>query len=111
MKIVINVCYGGFSISKEAAEFMAKNGCERAKQELAEYAVVNRWFGYGIVEEMDGGYDRTSAYLIRAVETLKEKANGSLAKLKVVEIPDGIDYYISDYDGVESIHEKHRVWN
>ena len=28
MKIVINRNYGGFSISIEAAQLMAKNGCE-----------------------------------------------------------------------------------
>ena len=36
MKIVVNRCYGGFSISKKAAELMAKQGCERAKLELKD---------------------------------------------------------------------------
>ena len=31
--------------------------------------------------------------------------------LKVVEIPDGVDWYIySDDDGSEAVHEKHRIW-
>jgi hypothetical protein len=28
----------------------------------------------------------------------------------VVEIPDGTDYEISEYDGNEHIAEKHRTW-
>jgi hypothetical protein len=59
---------------------------------------------------MDGCYDRTSEHLILAVETLKERANGYCALLKVVEIPDGIDYYIDNYDGIESVHEQHKSW-
>jgi hypothetical protein len=109
MKIVLNKCYGGFSISKEAAELMAKNGCERAKKELDDVK-KDGWYGYGYVDGMDGGYDRTSEHLILAVETLKEKANGSSASLRVIEIPDGIDYFIDEYDGIESVHERHRSW-
>ncbi|CAK0757599.1 hypothetical protein CCP1ISM_7520003 [Azospirillaceae bacterium] len=30
--------------------------------------------------------------------------------MEVIEIPDGVDWTIDDYDGVESIHEKHRSW-
>lgn len=108
MKLVLNKCYGGFSISREAAEFMAKNGCERAKQELAESG--SNWYGYGYVDTMEDGYDRTSEHLILAVETLKDKASGWGSSLKVVDIPDGTDYYIDDYDGIETVRENHKSW-
>ncbi len=109
MKVVLNKCFGGFSISQEAAELMSKNGCERAKKELEE-SKDDSFYGYGYVEGMDGGYDRTSTYLINAVETLGKKSWGRCAELKVVEIPDGIEYDIADYDGIETLHEKHRSW-
>lgn len=109
MKIVINTRFGGFGISKQCAERMAELGCERAKAELAESE--SRFFGYGYVEGMDGGYDRTDKYLIQAVEELGKLADGDLAELKIVEIPDGIKYYIDEYDGVESIHEEHNQWD
>jgi len=110
MKVVINRCFGGFSISKEAAELMAEMGCERAKKELQETKDSEQFYGYGIVEGMPDGYDRTSKYLVAAVEKLGNKASGKLANLKVVEIPDDVEYEIDDYDGSESIHEKHRIW-
>ena len=49
--------------------------------------------------------------LIECIEKFKEKANGEYAKLAVVEVPDGADWEIDEYDGVESIHEKHRSWS
>lgn len=66
--------------------------------------------GYGYVEGFDNGYDRTNPILVGAVEKLKKKASGQFAKLEVVIIPDGVDYYIDEYDGIESIHEQHRSW-
>lgn len=107
MKIVINKCYGGFSISKKAVQFMAKRGNNRAKLELKKW---DSFSGHGYVEEMDGVYDRTDPDLILAVETLGDKANGSFADLRVVEIPDGIEYEINEYDGIEWVDEVHRTW-
>lgn len=54
--------------------------------------------------------DRTNPLLIRVVEELGQEANGFAAELKIVEIPDGTDYVIDEYDGLESIHEQHQVW-
>jgi hypothetical protein len=30
--------------------------------------------------------------------------------LEVIDIPDDIEWFISDYDGVETVHEAHRSW-
>ena len=99
MKIVINKCFGGFSISKKCAKYMASKGHLKAQVDLKE----ETFYGYN--------YDRTDSMLIEAVESLGKKANGSFAHLKVIEIPDDIDYDIEDYDGMESIHERHRSWS
>lgn len=53
---------------------------------------------------------RTDEDLIKVVEKLKEKANTICSKLKVIEIPDDLDYEIEEYDGNEWISEKHRTW-
>lgn len=58
----------------------------------------------------DSGIERHDADLVRVVEELGEKANGQCARLKVVEIPDGVEYVIEDYDGQEHIAEAHRTW-
>lgn len=89
MKIVINRCYGGFGLSKEAYEFL---GLE--------------WDGYGFAYDTK----RTDPKLVECVETLGSKANGCFAELKVVEVPDNITWEIDEYDGVETIEEVHRTW-
>ena len=113
MKIVINKSFGGFGLSKKAVEFMAERGNKQAKAGL-EYIIQSEdnsdnYCGYS--EEFESGYDRTDPDLVLAVEVLKDKANGRFAKLKVVEIPDGIEWEISEFDGMEIVHEKHRIWS
>lgn len=55
--------------------------------------------------------NRAHLLLIRVVEHLGEKANGSCAELAVVEIPDGVEYEIDEYDGNEHVAEVHRTWS
>ena len=54
--------------------------------------------------------DRADPKLVQVVEELGEAASGKYAELKVIEIPDGIEWEILDYDGYETVHEKHRSW-
>lgn len=49
--------------------------------------------------------------LVEVVEVLGSEANGTFADLVVVEIPDGVEYVIEEYDGSEHIAEKHRTWS
>ena len=89
MKIAINRCFGGFSLSKKAYEFL---GIE--------------WDGYGYAS-----YDRDDPKLIECIETIgEEKASGWFAQIMVVEIPDDVEYFIDDDNGIETIHEVHRMW-
>lgn len=89
MKIVINKCYGGFTLSKEGMEFM---GLE--------------WDGYGHCRDLP----RYDPKLVECVEQLGDAANGRHASLRVVEIPDDIEYQIEEYDGIEWVAESHRTW-
>lgn len=54
--------------------------------------------------------DRTDKDLITVVEKLGEKANTMCSSLKILEIPDDVDWTIEEYDGVEWVAEKHRTW-
>lgn len=59
----------------------------------------------------DGDIDRDDPDLVAVVEELGEDADGYCAELKVVEVPDGVDWEIDEYDGMESVDEAHRSWS
>lgn len=89
MKVVINKCFGGeFGLS------------DKAKKKLGELGVQYDPFDI----------DRNNPKLIRVIEELGEEADGSFALLKVVEIPDDVQWKITARDGIEQIEEVHRVW-
>ena len=91
MKVVINSCFGGFSLSKKAYEFL---GLE--------------WDGYGYAyNSIDL---RTARELVECVETLGKEASGTFAQLKVIDIPDDANYQIKENDGRERIEEVRRCW-
>ena len=55
--------------------------------------------------------DREDVNLINMIEKLGSKrCSGDCANLKIVEIPKDVEYEIQDYDGSESVAEKHRTW-
>ena len=60
----------------------------------------------------DYGYDeRHNPFLIQVIKELGDKASGDGADLRIVEIPDDVDYQIEGQDsGFEYISEKHRTW-
>jgi hypothetical protein len=114
MKIVINSDFGGFGLSDAAYErYLELCGIE--------YEVVHRPFGgtdywaEGFVGEDEhylSYYDiaRNDAHLVQVVEEMGRKANGPHSSLKVIEIPDDVDWMIQEYDGSEHIAEVHRTW-
>ena len=91
--VIINTCYGGFGLSKEAEKLYL----ERTGQKLE----------YGDLSKKSV---REDPVLIQIVKELEEKANYSYSKLKIVDIPENVEYIIQEYDGVEWIAEKHRTW-
>jgi hypothetical protein len=94
MKIVINKCHGGFSISEEAEEIY------RTKKGITD---DESWWCRMI--------PRDDPILVEIVESMGEKSFGSFAELKVVEIPDNVEWQIDEYDGAEWVAEKHRTWS
>lgn len=56
--------------------------------------------------------DRTNELLIRVVEELgTDKASGAHSSLKIVEIPDDVEWEIHSNDGLEWVAEKHQTWD
>lgn len=79
MEIVINTCYGGFSVSEEAAKFFN-------------------------LDSVYSDIDRQDPALIEKVKENPKWVSGSFADLKVVDIPDeATDWVIDEYDGLERI--------
>jgi hypothetical protein len=102
VKIVINVCFGGFGLSREALDmYCASKGIDQGEWN-------SKW---GFYEGFSCRHiPRDDAELIRIVETLDEKSWGKYSELKVVEIPDDVDWYIEEYDGSEKVAERRRTW-
>jgi hypothetical protein len=129
MKIAVNRCYGGFSLSQSAYKFIAnrKNlpiyfywhdynnhvfrivDVETPKT-IPYFFAVSKDLGV-FCKEKDlnkaTAYrfesDRSDPDLIAAIETLGKDSYGSCANLTVVEIPDDVRWTIDEY-------EVHRSW-
>jgi hypothetical protein len=129
-KIVINSCYGGFSVSEECirryAELKGLPLYVEADGYFNIYWTIPKEERIGAIASSDWSsasdearrlsnelydkytidtrsFDRTDPLLVQAVEELGEKANGSCADLTIEELRPGTLYRIDEYDGYESI--------
>ena len=112
-KVVINKCHGGFGLSDDAVMRYGELAGLNLVKTTSKYGsslfykearVDNEHFFYA------NHLERDDKYLVQVVEELEHMANGDYADLKVVEIPDGVEWYIDEYDGFEHIAETHRTW-
>jgi len=104
MDILLNKCHGGYGLSDEAVRlYLTKKNIEIKLN--PKYS--SSYFNYYIVGDneqfSDHNIPRTDPVIIEVVRELGKKANGKSAELKIVSIPDGCEYYIDEYDGMESI--------
>jgi len=134
MKVVINKCFGGFGLSHKAIMLYA----ELKKIKLYPYLDditkkvygdranldnidILPWCHYSTVpvdneDTLNKNYwsyrdiPRDDKTLITVVRKLGKEANGKHAELEIIDIPDGIDWEIDEYNGLESVEEKHRSW-
>jgi len=102
-KVVFNNCFGGFSLSVKAVEWLAENGHGKIKEKAQEYKKKSdRWARFGCHLS---GLDRHDPDLVRCVETLgSPESSGGLAHLEIAEIK-GNRYRIAEYDGAEDVIE------
>lgn len=94
MLVVINACRGGFSLSLKAAD---KLGLEHGSKYSYHPCFYHKDF-------------RTSEALIDCVREMGDEVNGSHAKLKIIEIPDGKEWRIENQSGEESIYCDSKEW-
>ena len=88
-KVVINGCYGGFSLSEKASNYL-----------INKYGIdIDPKYGY-----LPDDFQRHDKRLVEVVEFLgQSEASGDCARLVIETIYDPI-YRVSEYDGYESIH-------
>lgn len=111
-QVVINCDFGGFGLSDKAVERFFQ---------LKGWTLISETTKYGnklfykesvsddtIFDEYD--LDREDKDLIKVVKELGSKANGEYSSLKILTIPDDVNYEIVEYDGREHIAEVHRTW-
>lgn len=114
-KIVINSDFGGFSLSEKAMQRYCEIACIDYETVTTNHGITI-FYEAGhlqdenhVIDEYD--FARDDKILVQVVEMLKEEANGKFASLKVVEIPNNVEWFIDEYDGRECIREVHRVWS
>ncbi len=139
MKIVINNCFGGFGLSEKAMRaYFAKKGrnvfksgdglsttyfdapvpkeFELPEGELfmrrghPEYERYHSWYEEHVLSDRD--IPRDDPDLVAVVEELgSDVASDAYGRLVVVDIPDGVQWQIEEYDGSEHVAEVHRTWS
>lgn len=92
-KVVINTCYGGFGLSETAKALY----CAYANIDPEKYS--------------DYDVDRDCPILLQVIEQLGiDECHGKYAALRIVEIPDDVEWDVEEYDGKEHVAEAHRTW-
>ena len=95
-RIVINTCFGGFGLTEDA------------------FNLYKAYAGISADDEhfYDGSIERNDPILLQVIDQLGiDACTGAYAKLKVVEIPDDVEWEIGEYDGKEHVAECHRTWS
>ena len=114
MKIVINRKHGGFGLSEEAVLLYGdKKNLNIIANQDEKIKTITHYHLNEVKEENGFGeweIERNDPVLVEVVEQLGDLANGHYSKLKIVEIPDDVKWYIHDYDGLEEVYEEHRKW-
>lgn len=139
MKVVINTCYGGFSLSEEATKLYFKlKGLEvnryiqtEESNKIYRKCVTPKesesWKALDVIGDHPeiisskvvnsnifsySSVDRSDPILIQVVEILgSELSSRSYSSLDIVDIPDHVNWEIEEYDGCERVSEVHRKWS
>jgi hypothetical protein len=130
MKVVINACFGGFGLSREATIRLHKLGCKhiQAMKPKEYYGGRKGWEkdfkadkkrsfpppihkGKILLDKFRGNdQSRADPLLVRVVEEMGKDAFGQCAKLKIIDVPCE-NFEIEEYDGMESVSEPHMTWS
>ena len=106
-KVVYNNCYGGFSISLKAIDWLEANCTDNELRKFIKATKIKilsslskEIFCYDISDWFD--CKRHHKDLVAVAEALGAEANGPCASLEICEIG-GNQYRIDEYDGAEIV--------
>lgn len=113
MKVVINADWGGFGLSDQAvvryAELAGLNLIARPDEKFS----WTHWYRDVVDDDhywSDRDIERNDPCLVQVIEELGDAANGDHACLKIVDIPDDVEWHVEEYDGSEWVAEDHETW-
>jgi hypothetical protein len=105
MKVLINNCYGGFGISHEACKLWLE------RNNISFTETKDNYGDPQFIIDNDISYvphliSRDDSTMIQIFEEKGSKfVSGECAELILVEVPDGCQYRIGEYDGAEHIDQ------
>ncbi len=137
-KIIINACHGGYGVSEKAMRLYAEKkgiscfvevddlfntywlvpederpapleGSDWHNATMDERKAWNVEYRSKTLNERDN--DRSDPIMVKVIEELGKAADNRFSELKIVEIPDNVEWQIEEYDGLEWVAEKHRTWS
>lgn len=139
MKVVINIQHGGFGLSDAGVKAYALKKGIALYPENTRFGFTIYWtkpdgerggilsgdeFYNATMDERQASnkaYDeatlspreipRYDPDLVSVIEDMGNEADGAHATLKVVEIPDGVQWEIEEYYGLEWVAEVHQTWS
>ena len=117
MKVVINTCFGGFGLSDAAFEdLLNRKGI--AWEKVKDKYDLDVYYNAGHVGDDDHylSYRQLTVYrgdtdLVAVVEQFGKDVNTPYSSLKIVDVPDDVEWTLEEYDGLEHIAEAHRTWD
>lgn len=107
-KVVYNNCFGGFSLSKKAGEWLLEHNIEEPYKSAIEDDIQKINDPESIITSVYSEIPRHHPLLVQCVEELGKAANGECAKLVIEEIYSNI-YKIDEYDGNETIITRNTI--
>ena len=116
-KIVYNDCYGGYTLSYKAIDWLSEYGSEITKNFIAQKRIeakekedfssasqerIDNVTKFYVMDAVRSFLKRHDHDLVAVVEALGKEASGTFSELAIAEI-DEDKYFIDEYDGRETV--------
>ena len=114
-EIVINKCYGGFSLSHKAELLYLKLAMiDYTTTDRISRDETERYGSLILIDDVEWSgkeISRDDPVLVAVVKRLSNSSWGKYSELKIVKIPADVQWQVDTYDGREWVAEAHRRWS